>query len=547
MATEAQKKQFVKGCIIFSFQVYDEDDRNVPEYHILSTLYDSANLNNNKALVNRLEQARNIAGRIYNAVYLDIAYIVADKIVEDTTGFLKDMYVSMFAVKYPYIKRIVDNAKATDDVRVLLGKVSKESERQILVAFLSFKYDLDEMESLAELASMTQYYSDIFIDDNMCMDKRTMVLPDGTNIIETGAFEKYKARRIGEICEYLGIEEPQFRAYFVEEMKIVDGVHSTPITASNGSFEHLLTGRTISNHKGGIAWATNLYAYNRAGRRCKPYEPDIDDVINAYFSALFLQCRSDKSKGEGRVAMMREYKSESPETDWRGLCHAYQQDRLVKMMMLMQKKYYEDFSWEHTSHKDIVAKYEKVIAKMQSASEEQAKKMQKLQDEVDTIQMREHSISNENYHLYEQKIKQLQKQLEEKDREIDRLKKQSADKDEYIELLETEEDELPEVIEDIDYEALSKRKILFVGGLPETVNKVLSYFSFKKHIGKTYSGTVDVSAVNDIVIFYDFINHALYYKVINVAREHKLNVIYCHGRNAERIVAHIADNLSEGK
>ena len=64
MATEAQKKQFVKGCIIFSFQVYDEDDRNVPEYHILSTLYDSANLNNNKALVNRLEQARNIAGRI---------------------------------------------------------------------------------------------------------------------------------------------------------------------------------------------------------------------------------------------------------------------------------------------------------------------------------------------------------------------------------------------------------------------------------------------------------------------------------------------------
>lgn len=185
------------------------------EYHILSTLYDSANLNNNKALVNRLEQARNIAGRIYNAVYLDMAYIVADKIVEDTTGFLNDMYVSMFAVKYPYIKRIVDNAKATDDVRVLLGKVSKESERQILVAYLCFKYDLDEMESLAGLASMTQYYSDIFIDDNMCMDKRTMVLPDGTNIIETGAFEKYKARRIGEICEYLGIEEPQFRAYFV--------------------------------------------------------------------------------------------------------------------------------------------------------------------------------------------------------------------------------------------------------------------------------------------------------------------------------------------
>ena len=522
-----------------------DEDKAVPEYHILSTLYDAANLNNNIALVKRLEQARNITTRIQNTVYLDIAYIVAEKIVKDTTGFLKDMYVSMFAVKYPNIKRIVDNAKATDDLYDLSSKVNNELEQHILIALLCLKYDLDEMESLARFARRTHYCSLLFMDDNTCMDKITMRLPDGTKVIETGAFEKYKARRICEICEYLGIEESQFRTYFVDEMKIVDREEGTPITSSNGSFEHTLAGRTISNHKGGTTWITYLYLHNVEGRREKPYEPDIDDVINAYFSALFLKCCTDKNKGNGRVAMMREYKSESPETDWRGLCHAYEQDRLVKLLMIMQRKYYEDFSWEHTSHKDIIKKYDKVIAKMQLANEEQSKKMRKLQDEIETIQMREHSISNENYYLYEQKIKQLQKQLEEKEREIVILKKQSVDKDKYIELLEIEEDELPEVVKDIDYEALSKRKILFVGGLPETVNKVLSHFSFKKHIGKTYSGTVDVSAVNDIVIFYDHINHALYYKVINVARRHKLNVIYCHGRNADRIIAHIADNLSE--
>lgn len=183
---------------------------------------------------------------------------------------------------------------------------------------------------------------------------------------------------------------------------------------------------------------------------------------------------------------------------------------------------------------------------MKSASEEQAKKMHKMQEEIETVKMREQSISDKNYYSYEQKIKQLQKLLDEKDQELEKLKIQSLYKDEYIELLENEE-ELPEVIGDIDYEALSKRKILFVGGIPETVNKVLSYFSFKKHIGKAYSGTIDVTAVDDIVIFYDFINHALYYKVINVARKHNLNVIYCHGRNSDRIIAYIANNLSEKK
>lgn len=110
-----------------------------------------------------------------------------------------------------------------------------------------------------------------------------------------------------------------------------------------------------------------------------------------------------------------------------------------------------------------------------------------------------------------------------------------------------DEDESLEVENEIDYEQLAKQKILFVGGLPETVNKVLSYFSFKKHIGKEYAGNIDVSVVSDVVIFYDFINHGLYYKVINVARDHKLNVIYCRGRNADRIISHIANNLSEQK
>lgn len=545
MVSEVRKKQFIMGNIVYSFQVSDENYLDIPEYEIMSQLYDFANLNNNKELVRRLDKGRTLTGRIQNAVYVDIAYIIAEKIVEDKAGLLKDLYIKLFQNKYPKIKRIIDNVKMTDDVMELSNKLNRMNEKFILFAILSLKYDMDEMSSLYDIARRVDFYDAIFVDDNDYMDKRTMILPDGYNVVETGAFEKYKSRRIGEICEYLGIEEHQFRTYFVEEMKMIDGIKSTKIDSSNGSLEHMISGRLISNHQGGTAWASALYLYNREGRKEKPYEPDIDEVIDAYYVGLFLKYRSDKSKGDNRGAMMREYKSDSPETDWRGLCHTYQQDRIVKMMMNMQRKYYEDFSFEHTSYKDTVARYEHTVTALQAQCEAKEKRIRNLQEELNTVQIREQSISDKNYLAYEQKIKQLQKQLEEKEREIEKNKKISADKDEYIELLEKDEDDILETSEKIDYEQLAKQKILFVGGLPETVNKVLSYFSFKKHIGKEYAGSIDVSVVSDVVIFYDFINHGLYYKVINIAREHKLNVIYCRGRNADKIISHIAKNLSE--
>ena len=547
MATEMQKKQFIMGNIMESFLISKFNLSDSPTYDILAKMYDYANLNSNKELVRRLNKRRNLSTNIQSSVYEDAAYIVAERIVEDKTGVLKDLYVDLMQKKFPNVKALIDKINPTDDIVEARLKLKNPNERLPMLALISLKYDVDEMPSLDRFAQYNNYWEDLFTDDNGCMDERTLVLKDGTNIVKTGAFEKYKARRIKEICEYLGIEEKQFRSYFVEEMKITDSEMGTKLDSSNGSFEHLISARLIGNHLGGISWAGELYYHNRLGRSSKPYEPDIDEVIDAYYVGLFLKCRSDETKDCHRVAMMRDYKSDSPETDWLGLCATYQQDRIIKMMMNMQRKYYEDFSFKHTLSGDEKVRYDDIISTLQEKCEAKENYIRNLKNDLETIQMRERSASNKNYQEYEQKIKQLQKQLEEKEREITKIKRQSADKDEYIELLENDEDEILEVENEIDYEQLAKQKILFVGGLPETVNKVLSYFSFKKHIGKEYAGNIDVSVVSDVVIFYDFINHGLYYKVINVARDHKLNVIYCHGRNADRIISHIANNLSEQK
>lgn len=542
------KRQFLMGMIVNSFGV--EEIGEVEEKDIMAKLYGAAKLSNNKELVRRLDKRRNLKGMIANTIYCDIAYLLAEKIVDDETQTLSKLYIMLFEEKYPNIKKMVETSKKDDD---LLDKGDTLLKRQHLrfafYTIMNLHYDLDELDSLLSVAIRTNYTEDLFIDDTESL-KRMMEFSDGKNLIETGAFDKYKKRRIEEICEFLGIPTNEFRDYFSAEMLACNSPNGVCVDNTYGSLEYVLSSSIIASHCGAGSWLRTLYARNLFSSLDKHfpvllYETDMDEVIDSYFIALFYKCVKDDKLENNRVALIRDYKSSSPEIDWIGLCHAYQMDRLVKLTMIILKEYYKNFSWEHITDQKLETKYLKIIDEMKQIGEQQAEKIKKLQNDLETIQMRERSISDKTYISYEQKIKELEKTIREKDAEIKRLKDQSADKDEYIDLLENTDESIDVKSEEIDYEKLAKRKILFVGGKSDIVNKVLSYFSFHKHIGKEYSGTIDVSAVKDVVIFYDFINHGLYYKVINVAREHKLNVIYCHGTNIDNIISNIASRLSE--
>lgn len=45
-----------------------------------------------------------------------------------------------------------------------------------------------------------------------------MKFSDGKNLIETGTFDKYKKRRIEEICEFLGIPTNEFQYCFMKQI-----------------------------------------------------------------------------------------------------------------------------------------------------------------------------------------------------------------------------------------------------------------------------------------------------------------------------------------
>ena len=141
MATEMQKKQFIMGNIMESFLISKFNLSDSPTYDILAKMYDYANLNSNKELVRRLNKRRNLSTNIQSSVYEDAAYIVAERIVEDKTGVLKDLYVDLMQKKFPNVKALIDKINPTDDIVEARLKLKNPNERLPMLALVSLKYD----------------------------------------------------------------------------------------------------------------------------------------------------------------------------------------------------------------------------------------------------------------------------------------------------------------------------------------------------------------------------------------------------------------------
>ena len=73
---------------------------------------------------------------------------------------------------------------------------------------------------------------------------------------------------------------------------------------------------------------------------------------------------------------------------------------------------------------------------------------------------------------------------------------------------------------------------------------MLAKTKFKKIIKDAFAGTVDLSEVEYVIFFFDAMNHALYYKIINLVREQKKKVIYCHGNNIDKIFEQIYSQMT---
>lgn len=168
------------------------------------------------------------------------------------------------------------------------------------------------------------------------------------------------------------------------------------------------------------------------------------------------------------------------------------------------------------------------------------KKLQQYADADSERRRKENKVAKRIEQQYIEKIASLEKKLEEYEKEMVQKKEMLADRDTYIDLLETEND-LKTCEDEVDVSKLYSHRILFVGGRPEMVSRLKSVFSTATFVGIE---TMTVPQKTDlIVLLTGYMNHALYYKYISLARVKGIKVTYCNGSNIESITTQVVGCL----
>ena len=219
----------------------------------------------------------------------------------------------------------------------------------------------------------------------------------------------------------------------------------------------------------------------------------------------------------------------------------YYIDKLCKMINQLQEKRYQSFSFGGENGKSD----EQILIEENIQLTEQIVKMKsqmiKQSEEINVIKEQLNRQTRVEERPYIEQIGELEKKILRLNNEIEEQIKIRDSQNQYIELLQRK-DEVLKNDEVIIYEKLQSVKPMFVGGLSGVINVIKDYFGSYKWISNE-TGRCDISGVTHIIMFYDNMNHALFYKVINIARNNDLPVIYCKGTNNEKILGYICTEI----
>lgn len=201
-------------------------------------------------------------------------------------------------------------------------------------------------------------------------------------------------------------------------------------------------------------------------------------------------------------------------------------------------EYYSNFSFD-SPEKDS----EELCMANARLTEELSQCKKKLQQYADAEAERkriENKAAKKANHQLTEKIAMLEKKLEEYEKEMARQKEVLLARDTYIDLLEAGND-MEGYVKEADISKLYSHRILFVGGLPEIISRLKSVFSNATFIDNE---TMPAPQKTDlIVLLTGYMNHALYYKYIGLARDKDIKMTYCNGSNIESITMQVASCL----
>lgn len=209
-------------------------------------------------------------------------------------------------------------------------------------------------------------------------------------------------------------------------------------------------------------------------------------------------------------------------------CHLMDQEKSYD-------EYYKNFSFD-ASETDT-EKLRKENSRLKDEFEQCKRKLQQYADADAERRKQQNQEAKKENKEYMEKITSLEKQLDNQKKVLEEQVRTIEDMNAYIALMESDRNKKPEP-EEVDFSKVYQNRILFVGGMQETITRLKAVFSTANFI--TNETMQPPKKTDLIVLMPEHMNHSLYYKYIRLAREKGIKVTYCSGTNTQAITRQVA-------
>lgn len=552
MVLTKEQKKLGRKFNILRILSNDIDNRRFVE---LQHLYETANLGDNKKLLQQLYAKRNVGVSFLDMVYWDIMYVLVEEMMNNST--LEDLFRDLYAKRFSYIKEAFTELESSYIKNGQANTKKFAKNKGIEVFYLCYLiYDSEAFEDpdkfgIVNYENDMRYmdYSFYLVDKDL--GNELFKFNEEEPIFTSAMFTKYITKRKNELAEYLGISTNELGAYIHNEMKSQDrdgngkdDMGGTPLRSGFVGMIEYITKSIINKKNGGSFWYELVTNDQTKFNGLLKYIPDVETIIYDYYKS-FIKARYIEVKANdgqfNKLTLSRECITPSVEYDYSMILCMYEMDVLYKMFSTMMEKYYEDFSWEKITKQGIEARYEKIIDELRVIIDQKTKQIERLAIDNTNLSLQiTGDISKVTAPLTAENNK-LYRELEKQNSEIEELKRQLKYQEEFINELNKKEENTGEEMQ-YDLELLQSKKYLFVGRFEEALPELKHLFPNSIFMSSE-STNISGIKVDAVVMLIKWMSHGMYYKVKSSNNLSEVPYIMCNSKNKDIILQGIYNQI----
>lgn len=522
------------------------------DYQLLQMMYNKLKLNDNKRLLSRMNSGNKIFSKITESIYHDIIGLIIEEVIykgnDEARLLLEDYAIEKYRlntnIKFRKWIRAseCENHEYNDIYFDLLNDCDKNYgyEAGEFLSYLHFTYchsvlslskDVNPWDLIRNNPSAHNKLNSL----DTILEQRLEI----ERLSESKLFQRYIDRSKDRYKEeYFNADDnDELSLQFFKNYNITGGTYDI------NTIENMFLNEGMIEDRVRFIFQMILESNGLSNLLLSEQDKEtIERLFNQYFDMACksqLACRA-QSDDIMMSNIMRKAEMDISNVNTEILSYYYI-DKLCQMINQLQKKRYQSFSFSGENGKSD----EQILTEENIRLTEQIDKMKsqriKQSEEINVMKEQLNRLTRVEERPYLEQIGELEKKILRLNDELEGQRIFRDYQNEYIELLQRKDD-VSEKDEVIEYEKIQSVKPMFVGGLSDVINIVKDYFGSYKWISNE-TGRCDIAGVTHIIMFYDNMNHALFYKVINIARNNDMPVIYCKGTNVEKILGYICTEI----